>query len=238
MHDQAASRISGRTRAAVSAMCVRAVRITVLKSAGNFTRDECHDLNAEKIQPVKCFMFTRCGICCVPAIFERRRGRLGSKISTYGQLASGGLLRHVRSKQTPIGRAGMSAGTSGRASIAEGASSDTALKRMAPIIAATTALKRRCDQSARSFVKQGRKFRGGYEAEAVRGHRVGFAVRLNQDDQPKIDCLRRYRLFGPASRSTLFGLRFRGQGCVTGELRSFAASHQDWRLLEPMSAKR
>jgi hypothetical protein len=67
-------------------MCVRAVRITVLKSAGNFTRDECHDLNAEKIQPVKCFMFTRCGICCVPAIFERRRGRLGSKISTYGQL--------------------------------------------------------------------------------------------------------------------------------------------------------
>jgi hypothetical protein len=87
MHDQAASRISGRTRAAVSAMCVRAVRITVLKSAGNFTRDECHDLNAEKIQPVKCFMFTRCGISCVPATFERRRGRLGSKISTYGQLA-------------------------------------------------------------------------------------------------------------------------------------------------------
>src|SRR5258708_37785434 len=44
MHDQSASRISGRTRAAVSAMCVRALRITVLKSAGNFTRDECHDL--------------------------------------------------------------------------------------------------------------------------------------------------------------------------------------------------
>jgi hypothetical protein len=78
MHDQSASRISGRTRAAVSAMCVRALRITVLKSAGNFTRDECHDLSAEKIQRVKCFMFTRCGICCVPAIFERRRGRLGS----------------------------------------------------------------------------------------------------------------------------------------------------------------
>ena len=87
MHDQSASRISGRTLAAVSAMCVRAVRITVLKSAGNLTRDECHDLNAEKIQRVKCFMFTSCGICCVPAIFERRRGRLGSKISTYGQLA-------------------------------------------------------------------------------------------------------------------------------------------------------
>jgi hypothetical protein len=38
MHDQSASRISGRTRAAVSAMCVRALRMTVLKSAGNFTR--------------------------------------------------------------------------------------------------------------------------------------------------------------------------------------------------------
>ena len=68
-------------------MCVRALRITVLKSAGNFTRDECPDLNAEKIHLVKCFVFTRCGICCVPAIFERRRGRLGSKISGYGQLA-------------------------------------------------------------------------------------------------------------------------------------------------------
>src|ERR1700682_4543510 len=87
MHDQSASRISGRARAAVSAMCVRALRITVLKSAGNFTRDECHDLSAEKIQRVKCFMFTRCGICCVPAIFERRRGGLGSKISGCGQLA-------------------------------------------------------------------------------------------------------------------------------------------------------
>jgi hypothetical protein len=87
MHDQSASRISGRTRAAVSAMCVRALRITVLKSAGDFTRDECHDLNAEKIQRVKCFMFTSCGICCVPAIFERRRGQLGPKISDYGQLA-------------------------------------------------------------------------------------------------------------------------------------------------------
>ena len=39
-------------------MSVRALRITVLKSAGNFTRDECHDLSAENIQRVKCFMFT------------------------------------------------------------------------------------------------------------------------------------------------------------------------------------
>ena len=112
MHDQSASRISGRTRAAVSAMCVRALRITVLKSAGNFTRDECHDLNAEKIQRVKCFMFTRCGICCVPAIFERRRGRLGSKISTYGQLAEVAVyfaMSGLPRNQTAIGRVGMAA---------------------------------------------------------------------------------------------------------------------------------
>jgi hypothetical protein len=68
-------------------MYVRALRITVLKSVGNFTRDECHNLSADKIQRVKYFMFTRCGICCVLAIFERRRGRLGSKISGRGQLA-------------------------------------------------------------------------------------------------------------------------------------------------------
>ena len=98
MHDQSASRIGGRTRTAVSAMCVRALRITVLKSAGNFTRDECHDLSAEKIQRVKCFMFTRCGICCVLAIFERRRGGLGSKISGCGQLAEVAVyFAHVRS---------------------------------------------------------------------------------------------------------------------------------------------
>jgi hypothetical protein len=56
MHDQSVSRVSGWTRAAVSAMCVRALRMTVLKSAGNFTRGECHDLSAEKIQRVKCFI--------------------------------------------------------------------------------------------------------------------------------------------------------------------------------------
>jgi hypothetical protein len=31
---------------------MRALRMTVLKSAGNFTCDECPDLNAEKIQRV------------------------------------------------------------------------------------------------------------------------------------------------------------------------------------------
>jgi hypothetical protein len=43
-------------------MYVRALRMTVLKSAANFTRGECHDLSAEKIHRVKCFMFTRYGI--------------------------------------------------------------------------------------------------------------------------------------------------------------------------------
>jgi hypothetical protein len=91
-------------------MCVRALRMTVLKSAGNFTRDEYHDLKAEKIQRVKCFMFTRCGICCVLAIFERRRGRLGSKISGYGQLAEVAVyfaMSGLPRKPTPIGRVGM-----------------------------------------------------------------------------------------------------------------------------------
>jgi hypothetical protein len=113
MHDQSASRISGRTLAAVSAMCVRALRIAVLKSAGDFTRDECHNLSAEKIQRVKCFMFTRCGICFVLAIFERRRGRLGSKISGCGQLAEVVVyfaMSGLPQQQTPSGRFGMSAG--------------------------------------------------------------------------------------------------------------------------------
>ena len=47
-------------------MYVRALRITVLKSAGNFTRGECHDLNAEKIQRVKYFVFIRYGIVAHP----------------------------------------------------------------------------------------------------------------------------------------------------------------------------
>jgi hypothetical protein len=40
-------------------MCVRVLRMTVLKSAGKFTRDEWRDLSAEKLQRVKCFMLTR-----------------------------------------------------------------------------------------------------------------------------------------------------------------------------------
>jgi hypothetical protein len=97
MHDQSASRISGRTRAAVSAMGLRALRITVLKSAGNFARDECHDLSAEKIQHVKCFMFTRRNLLR-PGNFrtpERRAGfenfRLWSIRGRGGYFALSGL---------------------------------------------------------------------------------------------------------------------------------------------------
>jgi hypothetical protein len=88
MHDQSASRTKSRTRAAVSAMCVRALRITVLKSAGNFTCGERHDLSAEKIQTVKCFMFTRCGIVARQQFSNAGTGRLCLKISDYGHLSS------------------------------------------------------------------------------------------------------------------------------------------------------
>ncbi len=113
MHDQSASPISGRTRAAVSAMCVRTLRMTVLKSAGNFTRDERHDLSAEKIQRVKCFMFTSCGIFACQqfsnagaagwvrkfqAVVNWRKWRLTSPCPVYPR------------KQTSNGRVGMSAG--------------------------------------------------------------------------------------------------------------------------------
>jgi hypothetical protein len=37
-------------------MVVRALRMMVLKSAGNFTRGECHDLSAEKARCVKLFV--------------------------------------------------------------------------------------------------------------------------------------------------------------------------------------
>jgi len=94
-------------------MCVRALRITVLKSAGNFTRDEYHDLNAEKLQRVKCLCSRGADFFCVQAIFERRRGRLGSKISGYGQSAEVAVYfaKSGLRKQTPIGRVGMSAGS-------------------------------------------------------------------------------------------------------------------------------
>src|SRR5258707_15328946 len=77
-------------------MCVRALRITVLKSAGDFTRDECHDLNAEKIQRVKCFMhevrnLLRASNFRTPA---RPAGFENFRLSLIG--GSGGFICHVR----------------------------------------------------------------------------------------------------------------------------------------------
>jgi len=77
-------------------MCVRALRITVLKSAGNFTRGECDDLGADKIHRVKCFMFTRYGIVA--------RQQFSSAGAAGGVRKFQGLPR----KQTSDGRIGMS----------------------------------------------------------------------------------------------------------------------------------
>jgi hypothetical protein len=49
---------------------------------------------------------------------------------------------------------------------------------MVLIIAAITALKRGCDQSARPGVKKDKVFRGGYEAAAVLGHRVELQINV------------------------------------------------------------
>ena len=64
MHDQSFSRTSGRTLVAVSAMYVRALRMAVLKDAGNFPRGECPDLSAEKIQRVNYFIRAKGKIFC------------------------------------------------------------------------------------------------------------------------------------------------------------------------------
>jgi hypothetical protein len=56
MHDQSASRMNGRTRAAVFALCVRRVLITILKSAGIFTRAKVDRYKRREIPSVKCFV--------------------------------------------------------------------------------------------------------------------------------------------------------------------------------------
>ena len=72
-------------------MCVRALRITVLESAGNFTRNQCHDLNAEKFQRVNilcsqgadffaCQQFSNAG--AVGGV-----GKFQAMISCHGNLA-------------------------------------------------------------------------------------------------------------------------------------------------------
>ena len=73
-------------------MGVRAVRITVLKSAGGLTRDECHDLNAEKIWPVKCFVFTRCGICSCQQFSKAGVAGWVQKFQPMANWRGGGLL--------------------------------------------------------------------------------------------------------------------------------------------------
>jgi hypothetical protein len=77
-------------------MVVRALRMTVLKSAGNFTCDERRDLNAEKIQPVKCFVPTTCGICCVRQFSNAGAAGWVRKFPLWSIGASGSPSRHVR----------------------------------------------------------------------------------------------------------------------------------------------
>jgi hypothetical protein len=97
MHDQSASRVSGRTRAAVSAMCVRALRITVLESAGNFTRYERHHLSAEKIQRVNYFVFARSEFFACQQFSNAGAAGWVRKFQVAVNRRSGGLLRRVRS---------------------------------------------------------------------------------------------------------------------------------------------
>jgi hypothetical protein len=82
---------------AVSAMSVRALRMTVLKNAGSLARKEWLDLKAEKIQRVKCFVDMSVEVFAAsnfrtparPAGFENVwRGLVGGRR---------GLLRHVGS---------------------------------------------------------------------------------------------------------------------------------------------
>lgn len=79
-------------------MWVCALRITVLKSAGNFTRDECHDLNAEKLRRVKCFCIHAVRNLNVSAIFEMPSRPAGfENFRPWSIGGSDSLLRHVRS---------------------------------------------------------------------------------------------------------------------------------------------
>jgi hypothetical protein len=89
------------------------LRITVLKSAGNFTRDECHDLNAEKIQRVKCFRSRGAEfVACSQFLNAGAAGRVRKFLAVVNwrkwQFTSPCLV--CPRKQTPIGRVGMSAG--------------------------------------------------------------------------------------------------------------------------------
>jgi hypothetical protein len=92
MHDQSVRRTSGRTLAAVSAMCVRALRIAVLKYAGNFPRCECLDLKAEKIRRVKYFIRAKGGICCCSQFSNTGAAGHVRKFQTMAQTTAHGPL--------------------------------------------------------------------------------------------------------------------------------------------------
>jgi hypothetical protein len=62
MHDQSASRTNGRTRAAVLAMCVRRVLITILKSAGMLPARKVDRYKRREIPAVKLFVLAACEI--------------------------------------------------------------------------------------------------------------------------------------------------------------------------------
>ena len=81
-----AEQAAGCGRQSLRCVCVRcASRSSRVQAI--IARDECHDLNAEKLQRVKCFVFTICGICACRQFSKCRRGRPGSKISGDGRSA-------------------------------------------------------------------------------------------------------------------------------------------------------
>jgi predicted ABC-class ATPase len=82
VHDRSASRISGRTRAAVCATYVSALRIAVLKECGQSPAIISANLSAEKTWRVKLFRSRAQNL----QLSKRRYGRPCSKISAGHQL--------------------------------------------------------------------------------------------------------------------------------------------------------
>ena len=86
-------------------VCACAIRITVLKVQAISPATNVIIQTPRKFGPSS-VLCHEVGIWCVPAIFERRRGRLGSKISGCGQLAEVAVyfaMSGLPRKQTPIG---------------------------------------------------------------------------------------------------------------------------------------
>jgi hypothetical protein len=78
-------------------MCVRALRITVLKSAGNFTRDECPDLNAEKFSESNVYVHEGRDLLRASNFRTPARPAGFENFWLWSIGGSGSLLRHVRS---------------------------------------------------------------------------------------------------------------------------------------------